>query len=146
MDRLNFILTALFFMLIIDKFEGSLEPIDQSSIFELSYYGKNSKAYEITNQFLTSSELFKLENSNYLKCLCSCNDNTNCNSVVYTKYNNLNSLCCGLSSIPDLNNSTLLTLTNSNIIEQKILNKKKSKLFFLIKYFDSLYIVKFLLR
>ena len=62
MDRLNFILTALFFMLIIDKFEGSLEPIDQSSIFELSYYGKNSKAYEITNQFLTSSELFKLEN------------------------------------------------------------------------------------
>ena len=127
MDRLNFLSIALFFMLMIDKFDGSLEPIDQSSIFELSYYGTNSNAYEITNQFLASSELFKLENSNYLKCLCSCNDNTNCNSVIFTKYNNLNSLCFGLSSTPDLNNSSLLTLTNSHIIEQKILNKKKSK-------------------
>ena len=114
---------AKLFILLFFKLNLS-ETYFQVSKFKIGYNKLLGKAYEINTLFQTANFIDLRVNIPYMKCLSFAKSFQNCNSVIYTKYNDSANACSAYKVVP-LQNVDLI-LSNTEMISQKIANLVKS--------------------
>ena len=114
---------AKLFILLFFKLNLSEAYIEVSK-FKISYNNLLGKAYETNTLFKTANFIDLRVNIPYMKCLSFAKSFPNCNSVIYTKYNDSANSCSAYKVIP-LQNVDLI-LSNTDMISQKIANLVKS--------------------
>lgn len=101
--------------------------LKSSSFYNIKYISNKSFStstlFDLTNQIDSNSNLA------FLRCLDDCLNNSNCSSVVYTKYNISFSICSFYKNSPNI--YTDLVTSDNYVMYQKIL-KSNFLFFFLI--------------